>query len=83
MNLKSKYLFKKLCKWVKNIYNVAFMVLEIRSERQFFVILGHFPPFDSHNDSENQNFEKMKKMSGNIILLHVCTINENYMIYGS
>ena len=26
---------------------------------------------------ENQNFEKMKKMTGHIIILYMCTINEN------
>ena len=32
---------------------------------------------------ENQNFEKMKKILGNIIILHMCTINENHMMYDS
>ena len=41
----------------------------------FFVLLP--PP----NDPENQNFLKMKKMDGYIILLHMCTINEDHMIY--
>ena len=30
---------------------------------------------------ENQNFEKMKKIPGDIIILHMCTINENHMMY--
>ena len=34
-------------------------------------------------DPENQNFEKMKKTPGDIIILQICTINDNYMIYGS
>ena len=35
---------------------------------QFFALL---PP----NDPENQNFEKMKKMPADIIILHMSTIN--------
>ena len=37
-----------------------------------------YPP----NNLENQNFEKMKKEAGYIVL-HMCTINENHMMYGS
>ena len=32
---------------------------------------------------ENQNFEKIKKTPGDIIILHKCTINDNHMMYGS
>ena len=35
------------------------------------------------NNPENQNFEKMKKICGGNIILHMSTINENHMIYGS
>ena len=31
-----------------------------KSDRQFFIILGHFLPFDPPNNPNNQNFEKMK-----------------------
>ena len=37
-----------------------------------------FPPY-----LENQNFEKMKKTPGDIIILQMCTINENHMMYVS
>ena len=47
-----------------------------------FVILGHFLTFHPPSDPENQNFEKMKKMYGDIILLQMCTINEDHMTYG-
>ena len=30
-------------------------------EQSFFVILGHFQPFDTFNNPKNQNFEKIKK----------------------
>ena len=36
-----------------------------------FVILDHFLPFYPLNNPKNQNFEKMKKITGDIIILHV------------
>ena len=34
---------------------------DIKTQRtEFFVVLGHFLPFDPPNNLENQNFEKMK-----------------------
>ena len=51
----------------------------------FFLILDHFLPFYTSpplNNPENQNFEKMEKIPGDIIL-QKCTINDNHMIYGS
>ena len=44
-------------------------------------IFSHFGPFYTPNNPENQNFEKMKKTPGDIIILHKCTTNEN-MRYG-
>ena len=38
-----------------------------------FVILSHFLPFDPPNNPKNQNFENMKKASGDVIILHMCT----------
>ena len=40
---------------------------------------SHFGP----NSPENQNYEKMEKTPGGIIILHKCIINDNCMIYGS
>ena len=45
----------------------------------FFAFL-HLPPL---NNPENQNFEKMEKITRDIIILQKCTINDNHMIYGS
>ena len=42
--------------------------------RSFFALS---PP----NDPDNQNLERMKKMPGNIILLHMCTINATDRIF--
>ena len=47
---------------------------------------GQFRPFFAILPSinqKNQNFEKMKKTSGDITILHLCTINDNHMMYGS
>ena len=50
---------------------------------KFFVIMGPFFPFDPPNNWKNQNFEKIKKNTGNIIILHSCTTNFRHMMYGS
>ena len=52
-------------------------------QTEFFVILGHFLLFNPPNHPEIQNFETMKKMPGDIILLNEGTINKDHMICGS
>ena len=42
----------------------------------FFILL---PP----SDPKNQNFEKRKNLSGDIIILHMCTRNYDQMMYSS
>ena len=40
------------------------------------------PPSPSPpNNSENQDFEKMKKMPENIIILEMCIINQNHDVW--
>ena len=56
------------------------MVPEIWSTRENFLSFWTFALLPL-NDPENQNFGKMKKAPGDIIILHMCTINENHM-YG-
>ena len=51
-------------------------------QTEFFVILDQFLPFYPPNNPRN-NFEKLKKMPRDVIILHMCTINVNYMMYGS
>ena len=63
-------------------YDVWFLRYEAW-QTEFFVILDHFLPFYPPNNPKNQNFEKMKKPPGDIITLHMCTINDNHMMYGS
>ena len=45
--------------------------------------MGYFLPFYPPNSPKNQNFEKMKKNPGDIIILHMCTKNYDQMMYGS
>ena len=52
-------------------------------QTEFFVILDFFLPFYTPNNPKNQNFEKLKKMPWDIIILNMCTINDNHMMYGS
>ena len=53
------------------------MAPEIWNVTEFFVILGHFLPFYPTNNPKNQNFEKMKKTPGDIIILHTCIKNHD------
>ena len=46
-------------------------------QTNFFVILDHFLHFYPLNNPKNQNFKNMKKPPGDIIALHMCTINKN------
>ena len=39
-------------------------------QTKLFVILGNFLPFSPAINPENQNFEKLEKTSGDIIILH-------------
>ena len=49
-------------------------------QRDFFVIVGHFSPLMLLTI---QKMEKKKKMHGDIIILHLHTINDDHMIYSS
>ena len=51
------------------------MIDEIRSTLgRFFCNFGPFLPFYPSNNLENQNFEKMEKLLGDITILHMCTV---------
>ena len=59
------------------------MVPEIWSMTdRIFCHVGPFFAFSPTNNPKNQNFEKMKKRPGDIIL-QMCTINDNHMMYDS
>ena len=40
----------------------------------------HKPCFTALNNPKNQNFEKMKKMRGDIFILHKCIKNHDHML---
>ena len=62
---------------------IWYMVPDIWSMTQFFVMADYFLHFHPLTTRENQNFEKMKKTPWDIIILHMCNINENHRAYGS
>ena len=48
-----------------------------------FFTLGYFFPFYHPNSPKNQNFKKMEKMPGDIIILDKRTKNHDHMLYCS
>ena len=59
------------------------MVPEIWSmTNRIFCHLDCFLPFYPPKNPKNQHFEKIKSKSGDIIILHMCTMNYIHMIYG-
>ena len=71
------------CTYVPKTSIIWCTVPEIQSETDFFVIFGHFLPIHPPNNPKNQNFEIVKKMPGDIIILFLCTTNDNHMMYCS
>ena len=69
---------------INESHDVWFLRYEMQ-QTEFLVILDHFlhPPPSPPNNPKNQNFEKLKKRPGGIIILHMCTINDNHMMYSS
>ena len=60
------------------------MVSEISSTTStMFCHIGLFFALLPPSNPENINFEKMKKTPGDIIILHMNTINQNHMMYDS
>ena len=48
-----------------------------------FVILDHFLPFYPNNNPKKETFWRNEKTPGDIIILHMCTINDSHIMYGS
>ena len=53
------------------------------NEHSFLSFWSAFCPFTPRTTQKNQNFVKLKKIPGNIIILHKCAINDNNMMYDS
>ena len=60
---------------------IGILIYGVR-QTEFFVIWGHFFRFYSTDDPENQDFKKMKKTSGDVIILYPRIINDNHMTHG-
>ena len=50
---------------------------------KIFCHFGLFFALVPPNKPKNQNFQKMKKTHGDIVILHMCIINDNHMMDGS
>ena len=73
-----------LHKWTINDNHKMYGSLRFKARQtEFFVILGHFLPFYLTNNPKKQNFQKMKKTSGDIFILHMCSKNYDQMMYDS
>ena len=86
---------KIMKKWKKHLVILSFYKCEpemkimcgswdMERKTEFFHILGHFFPFYPTNNWKIKiKKKKMKKLPGDIIILHKCTINDDHMMYGS
>ena len=50
---------------------------------RIFCLFAPFSPFSPTNNPKNQNFDKTKKIYGDIIFLNLCTTNDNHVIRDS
>ena len=48
---------------------------------EVFCHFGYFLPFYPPNDPKNPDFQKMTKTPGGFIILLICTINDNHLVY--
>ena len=75
-----RFYYFKMCfindKWSYDAWFLRYWV----QQTEFFVILDCFLPFYPPNNPKNQNFEKMKKTLGNIIILHRCMYHKWQMV---
>ena len=60
-------------------YDVWFLIYGVW-QTEFFLTLDHFLPFLSPNNPKNNNSDKIKQTTQVIIILYMCTINENHMM---
>ena len=83
-NPKIKILKNKKNGWRYHLFRHDVWFLRSKWDRHNFLSFWVFfyPSSPPHNQ-ESQNFEKLKKPPADIIILHICTINNNHMMYGS
>ena len=62
-------------------YDIWFLKYKVQ-QTEIFNILGHFFPF-STLITWKIKILTLKKTPGDIIILHICTTNDNHMMYGS
>ena len=63
-------------------HEVWFLRYGVRQTESLIIFVPFFallPP----NNPKNQNFEKLKKTPGDIIISHICIIIDNHIMYGS
>ena len=65
-------------KWLS--YDLWCLRYEVQVRQNFLSFWTILYPF---TNLRNQNFEKLKKKPGDIIILHMRTINDNHMMYSS
>ena len=59
------------------------MFLRYKVQKTVFCHFGPFLHFDSPNNPKNQTFEKIKKTTEDVVIIYLCTTNDNHMMYGS
>ena len=63
-------------------HDVQFLRYGVK-QTEYFVISDHFLPFYPSPLMYPKFWKKKKKMYGDIIIFHMCTMNDNHMMYGS
>ena len=63
----------------KTTYELQFLRYGVRYN--FLSFWAIFYPFTPPNNPENQKFEKIKKASGDLIILNLCNKKHNHMMY--
>ena len=68
----------------KTFHDMIYSSWDIERDRPKLVILGHFLLFTLLKSKKNSKLWKneKKKTPGDIVVLHMCTINDNHMMYG-
>ena len=73
-----------LHKFTINDNHMMYGSWDMKCDRQNFLSFGViFCPLIPPNNPENQDFLKMKKASGGVIILHMCTKNHDHMLHCS